>query len=101
MRLVSLVLLFLCGSSLSVAQEFAAWEGKQVVKVGEGGARKVINGIDFWTEGTPPKPYVLVGYLLDTRHESGIYGMMRMASLEGSIANKAKQAGGDAVDFIT
>lgn len=101
MRLVSLVLLFLCGSSLSVAQEFAAWEGKQVVKVGEGGARKVINGIDFWTEGTPPKPYVLVGYLLDTRHESGIYGMMRMASLEGSIANKAKQAGGDAVVFMT
>lgn len=101
MRSLTLLLALSVISGPSFAQEFAAWEGKQIVKVGEGGARKVINGIDFWTEGTPPKPYILIGYLLDTRHESGLYGMMRMSSLESSIAKKAKQVGGDAVVFMT
>lgn len=100
MRSLALLLVLTAISEPALAQEFSEWEGKQAVKVGEGGARKNIDGVDFWTEGTPPKPYILIGYLLDTRHESGLYGMMRMSSLERSIAKKAKQVGGDAVVFM-
>jgi hypothetical protein len=41
------------------------------------------------------------GYLLDTRHGSGLYGKLRMSSLENNIAKKDKEAGGDAVIFMT
>lgn len=81
----------------SLAQEFTAYEGKKAVTEGDGGAKKTVQGIDFWSDGTPPRKFQLLGYISDRRHKSGLFGMISMSNLEGSIADVAKKNGGDAV----
>lgn len=71
---------------------FRPFVGDAQVQVGEGGARDVMDGVEIWLKGTPPKPYRVVGYLTsDYREGAG------MASLEKAIAQKVKAAGGDGV----
>jgi hypothetical protein len=88
-----------CGAaSLALAgPEFTAYEGKNAVNEGDGGERKTVDGIDFWIRGAPPRKFKVLGSLADRRHETGIYGAIRMSSLQSDIAKAAKQAGGDAV----
>lgn len=86
---------------LAMAGDFIAYEGKDSVQEGTGGAKKTVDGIDFWSDGAPPRPFKLLGYIDDTRHKSGLFGLARMAGLEGSIAKTARKNGGDAVILIT
>jgi hypothetical protein len=79
------------------APEFLAYEGKGAIHEGEGGNKKVVNGIDFWIHGDPPRKYQILGELDDRRHKTGIVGMVRMAGLDEDIARAAKAVGGDAV----
>lgn len=79
------------------SQDFAAYEGKNALREGEGGTKKTVNGIDFWEDGAPPRQFKLLGYISDRRHKTGLVGMFRMAGLEGDIADVAKKNGGDAV----
>jgi hypothetical protein len=81
----------------AVAQEFEAWDGKPLVREGQGGTKQVVEGIDFWDHGDPPRKYKIIGYLHDRRHKSGIIGKISMSHLRSDIAAAAKQAGGDAV----
>jgi len=87
-------------SSLSVAGEFIAYEGTDAVQEGTGGAKKTMDGVDFWTDGAPPRKFKLLGYISDTRHKTGLVGVIRMKGLEGSIAKQAKAVGGDAVILV-
>ena len=57
----------------------------------------MVDGIDFWDQGEPPRKYKIIGYLHDRRHKSGIIGKISMSHLRSDIATAAKQAGGDAV----
>ena len=79
------------------AQEFQAWEGKPVIHEGQGGTKEVVDGIDFWDRGEPPRKYQIIGYIHDRRHKSGIVGKISMSHLRSDVAAVAKQAGGDAV----
>jgi hypothetical protein len=79
------------------AQEFSKWEGKEIVREGEGGTKKVIGDVEFWADGTPAKKFVLLGYIDDRRHKTGLVGKVRMGSLEKDVAKIAKENGGDAV----
>lgn len=83
------------------AQEFAAWEGKEKVYEGEGGTRKTVDGIDFWSDGSPPRKFVLIGYITDRRHKTGLLGAMRMSRLESDVARVAREAGADAVILLS
>ena len=92
--------LFVClvsASSVAAAEEFTAYEGKNAIREGEGGAKKTVNGTDFWTEGAPPYPFKILGFINDSRRKSGLFGAIRMSSLESDIAALAKANGGDAV----
>jgi hypothetical protein len=82
------------------AQEFLPYEGKNAIQEGDGGTKKVVDGIDFWADGAPPRQFKLLGYISDRRHKSGLIGMMRMSGLEADVANVAKQNGGDAVILV-
>lgn len=82
------------------AQEFVAYEGKNAVREGDGGAKKTVEGVDFWSDGAPPRKFVLVGYVTDRRHKSGLIGMARMASLERDVAAIVKENGGDAAILV-
>ena len=75
-------------------------EGKRAVQEGEGGAKKTVEGIDFWSEGAPPKKFKILGFINDRRHKSGLVGMISMSNLESSVAEVAKKNGGEAVILV-
>jgi hypothetical protein len=79
------------------ATEFLAYEGRDSVQEGQGGNKKVINGVDFWVFGTPPHRFQVLGMISDERWASGIYGLIQVANIERDIAKRAQLAGGDAV----
>src|SRR5437773_10072368 len=82
------------------AQEFLPYEGKNAVREGEGGTKKVVDGIDFWADGAPPRPFKLLGYISDRRHKTGLLGMVRMSGRERGVADVAKKNGGDDVVLV-
>ncbi len=87
----------LLGSTVAWAGDFVSYEGKDAVQEGTGGEKKIVDGVDFWSNGAPPRKFKVIGYITDSRLKSGLIGMMRMSGLESSIAKDAKKAGGDAV----
>jgi hypothetical protein len=62
--------------------------------VGQGqlGTRKVVDGVDIWTFGAPPRKYRALGVIHDTRGG----GVIPMAQYYHDIAAKVRQYGGDA-----
>jgi hypothetical protein len=95
-RTVSLALA-LGASTQALAQakiDFAAYEGPPRIEQGEGGTKITKNGIDYWTMGTPPRRYQIIGFVQDKRDEFWDGGQ---AVGSPSIAKKVKAAGGNAV----
>jgi len=74
--------------------DFAIYEGPPKVATGEGGTKIAKNGIDYWTTGTPPRRYQIIGFVQDRRDELMDGGH---AIGSPSIASKVKRAGGHAV----
>lgn len=89
--------ILLLGGSLAHAADFVSYEGKDAIQEGYGGEKKTVGGVDFWSNGAPPRKFKIIGYITDSRVKSGLIGMMRMSGLDSSIAKEAKKAGGDAV----
>ena len=73
---------------------YSAYEGKPVIRTGEGGSKLAKNGIDYWTSGEPPRRYLVIGTIEDKRDEMWDGGH---AIGSPSIAEKVKKAGGNAV----
>ena len=88
------------GVSTVCAQEFLPYEGRNSVHDGQGGNRKTVNDVDFWSNGDPPRRYQVIGIITDERHKSGLWGLISMSNLESDIAKTAKGAGGDAVILV-
>ena len=82
------------------AQEFLAYEGKNTVQEGDGGSKKLVDGVDFWLEGAPPRQFQLLGYVTDTRHKTGLWGVISMSMLESDVAKLARANGGEAVILV-
>jgi hypothetical protein len=99
-RLVPVLVVLALGASAAVADDFVAYEGKDTIQEGNGGEKKTVDGIDFWSNGAPPRKFKLLGYISDTRLRSGLIGKIRMSGLESSVAKEAKKAGGDAVILV-
>ncbi|WP_242529223.1 hypothetical protein [Methylacidimicrobium sp. B4] len=59
--------------------------------VGKGASLHRVKGIDFWTDGLPPRPYQIVGVIHDNR--SGL----RKSTLQDDLAKVAKKMGADAI----
>jgi hypothetical protein len=74
--------------------DFALYEGPPRIMQGDGGTKITKNGIDYWTTGTPPRRYQVIGFVQDKRDE-----LLDSGHAIGSpnIAGKVKRAGGDAV----
>jgi hypothetical protein len=94
---IALGAFLLLSYSVASASDFVSYEGKDAVQEGTGGEKKIVDGVDFWSNGAPPRKFKVIGYITDSRFKSGLIGMMRMSGLESSIAKEAKKAGGDAV----
>jgi hypothetical protein len=87
----------LVAAPASASPQFLAYEGRNAVRVGDGGEKKTVEGVDIWMNGAPPHRFEVIGSLTDHRFESGLYGMLRMSGLDREIADAARKAGGDAV----
>jgi hypothetical protein len=87
--------LFLAAVSLvgCASTDYQAVESRgPLVAQGQWGTRKVVNGVDIWTSGEPPRKYRVLGVINDTRGA----GVVPMAGYYSGIAAKVKQYGGDA-----
>lgn len=95
MKKLIIAALVLSASSVAPAkQEYAAYEGRDAIQVGNGGTKITKNGIDFWTTGSPPHRYQVLGILTDARKNRRFDGNVIGSE---SVAKKAIAAGGDAV----
>jgi hypothetical protein len=66
--------------------------GGQVI-TGTGGTREIVEGVEIWDNGSPPRAFRVIGILEDTRGA----GILPMLSRKSDIASAVKKAGGDAV----
>jgi hypothetical protein len=90
-----MVVALLCVGCAST--DFQSWEGRNSVVEGHGGTRKVVDGMDVWTHGDPPRRFKVLGIIEDERPG----GMIPMAQLKHDIVQKARQNGGNAVIFVS
>lgn len=58
-----------------------------------GGTTTIVEGMEVWDNGEPPRKFAILGIIDDERPG----GAIPMANLKGDIVQKAKEAGGDAV----
>ena len=72
--------------------DFQPYEGKNNLYEGEGGTKVVVDGIDFWANGSPPRKYSIIGMVVS---EIGS-GVGDEAIIRSSVAGEVKKQGGDA-----
>lgn len=72
--------------------DFQPYEGKNNLYEGEGGTKVVVDGIEFWANGSPPRKYSIVGMVVS---EIGS-GVGDEAIIRSSVAGEVKKQGGDA-----
>ncbi|MFL5297806.1 MAG: hypothetical protein ACJ798_15635 [Phenylobacterium sp.] len=89
--LVSFIAAALLACSQAVAADFAAYDGKDAVREGEGGTKVVTDGIEFWTSGAPPHRYRILGVLTDQRGT----GLLSGSATGNSVAKHIRSLGGD------
>ena len=89
---VARLLLAIHGAGCATTQH-KHYEGRNAVVEGKGGTREVVDGMDIWDNGDPPRRYQIVGVIEDER-AAGIIGN---AMLKGDLVKKAREAGGDAI----
>jgi hypothetical protein len=93
--LLLIATLLICSGCTST--DYQAWEGRNSVIEGRGGTKKVVDGVDVWTNGDPPRKFQLLGIIDDQRPG----GIIPMAEMKHDIAKKAREHGGDAVIIIS
>lgn len=95
MYLACAMLAFLPASVSAAAKvEYSSYEGPERIEVGQGGTKLNRHGIDYWTSGTPPRRFRVIGLVTDKRDELWDGGH---AIGSPSVARKVRAAGGDAV----
>lgn len=63
------------------------------VYVGRGGTKELVDGMEVWDNGEPPRPYSVIGFVEDQRPDAPF----PMQELRKDVVKKARAAGGDAV----
>ncbi len=91
MRFIAIVSLIAALSACATVN-FQPYEGKNAVQEGEGGTKVVTDGIDFWSNGAPPRRYIVIG-VIDSKIGEGLGDM---AILRTAVASEIKKQGGNA-----
>ncbi|MCW5625235.1 MAG: hypothetical protein KIT73_11020 [Burkholderiales bacterium] len=87
---MALLLMVLVGCATT---EFKPFEGKVNSFVGEGGTKTVVDGMEIWDNGDPPRTFKVLGVIDDYRPG----GIIPMSQLFGDVVKKAREAGGSAL----
>jgi hypothetical protein len=91
MRLIICAILA-CSLAACATVDFQPYEGKNNLYEGEGGTKVVVNGVDFWANGSPPRKYSIIGMVVS---EVG-GGIGDESIIRSSVANEVKKQGGNA-----
>ena len=73
--------------------EYKPFEAKNNIFEGKGGTKVVVDGMDIWDNGDPPRKYKVLGIIDDERPG----GLIPMSQLRADMVKKGREAGGDAV----
>jgi hypothetical protein len=84
----ALLLLTACATT-----EYKVWEAKTNVLERHGGTKVMVNGMELWDNGDPPRKFTVLGIIDDARPA----GPIPMARLRGDMVRRAREAGGDAL----
>ena len=94
--ITALTTVFLLAGCASVSTDYAAFEGVQAATVkGTGGAKVVVDGMEIWIDGEPPRKFKIIGFIDETREASWMYTYTPPD--RGDIVKKAREAGGNAI----
>jgi len=66
---------------------------QQVYATGAGGEMHIFHGMDLWTEGRPPRRFMVIGSIIDNRPSSAVAMFLQGAQ----VVRLAKEQGGDAL----
>ena len=88
--LTALTLLVAIGCA---ATEYKPFEAKDNAFEGKGGTKAVVDGMEFWDNGDPPRKFKVLGIIDDERPG----GVIPMSRLRSDMIKKAREVGGDAV----
>lgn len=72
--------------------DFQPYEGKNNSYEGNGGTKVVVDGIDFWANGTPPRKYTIIGMVVS---EVGS-GVGDESLIRTAVASEVKKRQGNA-----
>jgi hypothetical protein len=94
-----LILVTSCSST-----KFTEYEDGKTMQ-GTGGAVRIVDGIEIWTDGSPFRKFKVIGVISHSAgpHPRGLIGMMMPSSSSPSdsqLAKAAKAHGGDAVVIV-
>jgi hypothetical protein len=93
MRLLFVLLTLLAGCA---STNYLVYDGRNNVFEGTGGARGVVDGMDVWEKGQPPRKYRLLGFIDDARRSHPLTN----ASIKSDAVKKAREVGGDALIMV-
>lgn len=95
--IVALTIVFLLTGCARVTTEYKAFEGAQEGIIdGKGGSKVVVDDMEIWDDGEPPRKFKVIGFVEDTR-VARVAGWMQLSSLRGDIVEMAREVGGDAI----
>lgn len=91
------ILAFLVVIAISISgcatTEYKSFEAKDNMFDGKGGTKIVVDGMEIWDNGDPPRKFKVLGIIDDQRPG----GLIPMSQLRSDMVKKAREAGGDAV----
>lgn len=91
---VCIIFFFLAGCA---TVDFQPYEGKNNLYEGDGGTKVVVDGVEFWANGSPPRKYSIIGFVVS---EIG-GGVGDEAIIRSSVAPEVRKYGGDAAVQVT
>jgi len=87
----------LVGPAARAGTGFLTYDGWDSVQQGRGGEKKVVDGVDFWMAGSPPRRFKILGTIDGALRKGGLVGMVSFSSPEDAVAKQTLAVGGDAV----
>ena len=92
--IISLTTVFLLAGCACAITEYKAFEGKRDGIIdGNGGAKVIVDDMEIWDDGEPPRKFKVLGFIDDNREG----GWNTMSILREDIVKKAREAGGNAI----
>jgi len=99
--LAAMLAVLASGCVLYTSTRFSEYHGPDADKIGTGGTKRVVKGMDVWSNGDPDRPFRVLGLISQNFRNNGS-PMAAIAGLnrEAALVAEARKQGGDAIIYI-